>query len=174
RMVCCCFQDKGGIRDDLVTGVQTCALPILTRGPARCVEADAPRLAVRVDEAREEAGTVDADPASREIARDRGELALLTSTLLVAREAERRERADDDEANCNGPHRQRIGKDPAGIERHGVCGSEPLVHFGTESGHRRRSGRRNLVSWFRSRPGTTRRSSWRCVPSTTGQSRWLR
>ena len=30
-MVCCCFfffQAEDGIRDDLVTGVQTCALPI--------------------------------------------------------------------------------------------------------------------------------------------------
>src|SRR5258708_39969443 len=28
------FQAEDGIRDDLVTGVQTCALPISSRGPA--------------------------------------------------------------------------------------------------------------------------------------------
>ena len=114
----------------------------VVRGPARCIEADASCFAARIDEAREEAGTADADPASREVARDGGELILLAHTLLVAREAERRESADDEEEDRNGPHRYRIGTAPDGIE--GLCGSEPLADFGAESGHRRRSDHANL------------------------------
>src|SRR5207244_7242562 len=34
RGCCCFFQAKDGIRDDLVTGVQTCALPISSCGRA--------------------------------------------------------------------------------------------------------------------------------------------
>ena len=98
----------------------------MVRGTPGRIEAHLSCFAARVDEAGEEAGTVDADLASREVARDRGEAVLFAHALLVAREAERREGADDEEDNRNRPHRQKIDTRPGGIEKR-LCGSEPLV-----------------------------------------------
>src|SRR4030067_2055763 len=38
-LCCCCLQEEDGIRDKLVTGVQTCALPISDRLACRFLEA---------------------------------------------------------------------------------------------------------------------------------------
>src|SRR5439155_19383004 len=57
----------------------------MVRGTPGRIEAHLSCFAARVDEAGEEAGTVDADLASREVARDRGEAVLFAHALLVAR-----------------------------------------------------------------------------------------
>src|SRR5205823_7467826 len=41
-LICLFFQAEDGIRDKLVTGVQTCALPILLPGPAGSAPRDSP------------------------------------------------------------------------------------------------------------------------------------
>jgi hypothetical protein len=76
---------------------------------SRRVELDAPRFPVRVDETGEEAGTVHSDLAPRELARDHPELVLLADARLVAREADGREGADDQQEGCDESHRSRIG-----------------------------------------------------------------
>src|ERR1700730_8142293 len=76
---------------------------VVGRAP-RVVELHASRFASRIDEARDKARAPDPDLAAGEIACDRSQLVLLPRPLLMAREAERRESADNDEENCNDPH----------------------------------------------------------------------
>jgi hypothetical protein len=83
------------------------------------IEPNLSRFAAGVDEAGEEAGAADADLASGKVARHRREPVLFANALLVAREAERRKCADDEKDNRDGPHGQRIGTSPDGIERSG-------------------------------------------------------
>ena len=80
------------------------------------VEAHAPRLTVRVDEARQKPRASDADLTPGELARDHGEAVLFVQALLAAREAERGEGAGDHEEDCDEPHRPRIGTGPDGLE----------------------------------------------------------
>ena len=91
---------------------------VVRRAP-RIVELHASRFASHVDEAGEHIRAADRDRPAGEVARDRGQLALLAHALLVTREAERREAADDNEDYCDDPHRQRIGTGPDGLD--GPC-----------------------------------------------------
>ena len=45
-LFCFCFQAEDGIRDRLVTGVQTCALPILSGGTAKMVASPKPMVPI--------------------------------------------------------------------------------------------------------------------------------
>ena len=89
------------------------------RRATRVVELHSSRFASHVDQAREYVRAADGDSPPREVARDRGQLVLLAHPLLVAREAERSETADDNEEYSNDTHRQRIGTGPDGLEKRG-------------------------------------------------------
>jgi hypothetical protein len=81
----------------------------VVRRPPGLVELHSSRFASRVDKACDKAGAPHSDRPAGEVACDRGQLVLLAHALLVAREAESREAARDDEEYSNDPHRQRIG-----------------------------------------------------------------
>ena len=86
------------------------------RGAPRLVELHPSRFASHVDQACEQVRAADRDRPARKVARDRGQLVLLTHALLVAREPERRDAAGDNEEYCNDPHRQRIGTASDGLD----------------------------------------------------------
>jgi len=85
-------------------------------GATGVVEPDATGLTVHVHESRQKAWAANGDFAAREVACDRRQLILLADALLVPREAERRESANDDEENGNAAHRQRIGSPLDGLD----------------------------------------------------------
>ena len=80
------------------------------------VELHPSRFAARVDKACDKARAADADAPAGEVTRDCGQLILLPHPLLMACEAKRRKAADNDEEYRNGPHRQRIGTKPDGLD----------------------------------------------------------
>jgi len=69
---------------------------VVRRAP-RLVELNASRLASHIHQAREQVRAADRDCAACEVARNRGQLILLTDALLMAREAKGREAADNNE-----------------------------------------------------------------------------
>src|SRR5256884_9238321 len=86
------FQAEDGIRDVAVTGVQTCALPILRNGPVISVTVAAGRLEIRIAEAialtapDERAPSQDAQPLpckqiGRASCRERGKISVVAVSL---------------------------------------------------------------------------------------------
>jgi len=69
--------------------------------PAGPVELDASSFAMGVDEPGEETRAVHADLSAGEIARDDRKPILLADAVLVAREANRRQGADDQQQSRN-------------------------------------------------------------------------
>src|SRR5207244_5739136 len=76
------FQAEDGIRDDLVTGVQTCALPILSRaGPA----------AVRLADSSDPESDVTRNPSDPRVEREQALRSLLVAYTLRETKATRSE-----------------------------------------------------------------------------------